>query len=409
MNIKDYVLTVVRCFRAAASGERRLVDVSIFMFVMSLLFGIIMGIVTVLMFKTAPPSERSTTPTWAAQAADNVLRSIFTKSKDQHQDQDRPTPLLGAQVWIQASDPQARQLGQDMVEFAGGEVASTLANANVQIQWNDQKRDWVVSSLRPDAQELAVFAWFALRRTSNEFRNHQGVDLPDPHAAVIFLVGEPKETPEGAASPRKILATLILLCVLAPSMGALFTSTGMLSFDLDRERAAGALEAFVNVKHPLSSMFLGRALARALTPTVLFLLSICVAGVFLGFPELGTVLLLVAGMFMTAVFLGMIGQVQVVWYHHMYSRFVGQLLFNPAVFFLLVLFFAGGRIFEGVSYLSERASKMNGELPIIEWSAKDLLPIVSLGSVVAVALIALLCLVIDWRLGTRRQGLARVI
>lgn len=403
MPIKDYVLTVVRCFRASISGERRLAGLLLLMFGMSLMFGLMMGLVTVAASKSAPPSS-SLQPTFAAQAANSVLRSLFAKSKEQ----DRSTPLSGAQVWIQAPDQETRQLGQAMVVFAGGGVATEPGQANVQIQWNDQKNEWVVSSLRADAQELAVFAWFGLRHTANEFRIVQGVDLPDPNAAIIFLENEPSKA-EGGDSARQVLALAIMLCVFGPSLGALFGATGMLSLDLDRERAAGALEAFVNVKHPLSSMFLGRAMARAIAPTLMFVVSICVAGLFLGFPEPGVALLMVVGMCLAGVCLGMIGQVQVVWYHHVYSRIVGQLLFNPATFALMFLIFAGDRLIKGMSNVSDRAGQTGGKIPIIEWSTADLLPLVGAGGVASVVLITLLCLMIDWRLGIRRQGLARVI
>ena len=402
MTAMSYLRTVAGCIPALVPGERAVLWISGIFLSVSIFFGVLMGALSVWAQSNLPQSDAPAVSTLGIRLATQVASVMDTGSSS-----DRPRPLSGANVMVVSEDPARRAAGRALVAFAGGVPTETTDNAHVKIEWNVDKEEWRVSSLRPDDPQLAAFAWFSLRRSALPFQHAtQDLGLPDPHLSVVFYGGRP--VIRDGRYYRFMMSTLLYLCVMVPAAGLLFLSTGVLSFDLDRERTTGSLEAFSLAARPISALFLARALVRAALPTVGLLVMVSIAGIFVGFPHPVALLLGLALTFAVAVALGMIGQVQVVWYHHMYSRFVGQLLFNPGMLLMLFVFFFGGRSATWILEAATATAKGN-DLPIVGWTPDQVMSVCTWLLPAALTLVVLCCLVVDWRLGTRRHGLSRVV
>lgn len=405
--IKENIKGVWGCLPPMLLTERSTLMTCALFLTTSLVFGILLGFTMSWLSNNYPESGVAAQPTALGSHATSIMVNLVERFDTRTQEE--RLPLAGARVYIDAPTEELSSQAQGWVLHTGGQLGE-LEDSDVRLSWDGREKIWQISSLRSDAPELALLGWFSLRRSSAQFHYQQGVSgLPEPKAATIFVGSRPANESRRVHSMRVIVVMLVFFCAIIPSLGLLVYLSGVLSFEVEKERASGAMEAFAMASRPIWIMFLARALACSVLPLVCSAIMLSIACVFIGFPSPLVMACVLLCLWSISVVLNLIGQIQVVWFHSQWSRLIGVLLFNPLATSLFILLFFSFPISTWfVGQIDSMASQSN-ILPLVGWTTPQALSAASVILPVSLFLSFILCAAIKWRLGSRRQGLSRIV
>ena len=405
--IKKSMEGVLGCLPPMILSERSTLFTCALFLAASLVFGMILGLSLSWLSSHDEGSDFGVQPTLVGAQATSALVNIIESRDDQAQE--RKMPLSGARVHIQAPNSVLLHQARDWVLYTGGELGQR-DSSDVELSWDEKDQSWQIYSLRSQSPELALLGWFSLRRSAPEFHYQQGLSgLPNPKAGTVIVGSRPVNEGRRIHSMRVVAIMLVFFCAILPSLGLMVYLSGVLSFEVEKERGSGALESFAMASRPIWIMFFARALACSLLPTLCSAIMLSVACAFIGFPPALVLILVLACLWSMSVVLNLIGQIQVVWFHSQWSRVIGVILFNPlATSLFILLFFSYPLSTWSVGRVEDLATQTN-TLPLVGWTVSQAMSTSAVILPVSAILSIVLCAAINWRLGVRRQGLSRIL
>ena len=311
--------------------------------------------------------------------------------------------LSGYTVHIQGSVERAR-LATTAVHSLGGRVSAPPTD----LLLRHTPTGWELTATHPETALLVFPALSAaLSQAVQDTKAMSTTDL----MGVTRRANMDKHTQTLSRYSSEMLTTAVAWGLMAPLLLMVWLSCAKSCSDTNRARSAGLLEAFVLSPMPFHIYMLGQALAQGLIVGLLALVMMCLAGLFVGFmhPVSWLAVGLIVGVMSTCMVL--LGGLQVLWFHHPKSAVVGSFLLNPLASpfaLLLVLWVLSFTSLSPTGNVDKTADTLMRAIPIMNVTPNQALLGLAVTAVVCTVFMAVLCVILEARLGARRTGLARV-
>lgn len=334
------------------------------------------------------------TVTFGSRVALELARSF---DKDEASE-DQSRALSGQAFSVQASRAQ-RQWAATALESAGAKI---VPDPHADFKLVYENGQWTLSA---KDHVKALIVWSSLQdalETTNP-------EKPNVSMGEMVSIKSEKKMASAMGKARSETAEFIpramVFVLIVPLMLAVWMSCAKACQDIDRARATGLLEAFVLSPMPFHIYLLGQAITQGMVVALVVAAILMLSGLFVGLMHPASLVFVVLIFFFVTTSLSMLGNLQVLWFHHRFSRVVGSMLLNPLASPLLLVIIM---MFTSKDSTATSAASALSSIPLLGLTPSASASWLAVTVVASVAFVALLCVILEARLGPRRTGLSRL-
>lgn len=403
--------SLMMCVRRFLPAERSVTFIATVMLIGNIIFGLVLGMSLSWLVANDPQTDVSATRPMPGVVVSDKLMDLFESRQKTTQRQG--FYLSGTYVYISSSDPMKQQQGIDLVQYASGQVANRPEDADISMTWNPEKDRWDIASTDAQKPELALMGWFVLRRVAPMFHYEQGLSrFSDPLATTVVVGEKPVQGETRVKFIRSLVYNLVYFCILSPSLLLMGLAAYSLSFDVEGDRNSGGMEVFAMSQKPIWFLLLARSVSRSLIVVIASTLMLLVGSLFAGLASVWVLLGFIVAIWITSIAANLLATLQVMWWHHKWSRTIGFFFFNPLYIMFGIMFLFRHALPldpKEMVEMGDNALPISGGLLFAGWETPAMLLFFVLYVPLMLGIIAMICAILEWRVGIRRQNLGKLV